>query len=113
MDDGEEHYSGSGDVKYHLGTSHERTYPDGRRVVLSLEANPSHLETVDPVAVGRVKAKQFYMGDKDSTRFVFDDKIAIAESMRYPLPLQPNQEVLPQKRWHGPKQRGIILCQKR
>ena len=41
----------SGDVKYHLGTSMDRTYPDGRRIHLSLVANPSHLECVDPVGM--------------------------------------------------------------
>eukprot|EP00746_Dinoflagellata_sp_MGD_P001394 gnl/MRDRNA2_/MRDRNA2_102624_c0_seq1.p1 gnl/MRDRNA2_/MRDRNA2_102624_c0~~gnl/MRDRNA2_/MRDRNA2_102624_c0_seq1.p1 ORF type:complete len:1088 (+),score=229.01 gnl/MRDRNA2_/MRDRNA2_102624_c0_seq1:63-3326(+) len=60
-----EDWSASGDVKYHLGTSNERKYPDGKVVRLSLEANPSHLETVDPITVGRVKAKQFYMGNTD------------------------------------------------
>ena len=44
----------SGDVKYHLGTSMDRTYPDGRRIHLSLVANPSHLECVNPVVAGKV-----------------------------------------------------------
>ncbi len=48
---------GSGDVKYHLGTSGNRTF-DGITVHLSLSANPSHLEVVDPVVVGKVRAKQ-------------------------------------------------------
>ena len=42
-------FLGSGDVKYHLGTSTDRTLPDGRTIHLSLTANPSHLEIVDPV----------------------------------------------------------------
>jgi len=54
----------SGDVKYHLGTSMDRTYPDGRRIHLSLVANPSHLECVDPVVVGKVRAKQYYCGNR-------------------------------------------------
>ncbi|DAZ93464.1 TPA: hypothetical protein N0F65_006523 [Lagenidium giganteum] len=58
-------WSNSGDVKYHLGTSYDRMYPDGRHVHLSLVANPSHLEAVDPVVVGKVKAKQFYLGNDD------------------------------------------------
>jgi hypothetical protein len=49
-------WSNSGDVKYHLGTSMDRSYPDGRRVHLSLVANPSHLEAVDPVVCGKVRA---------------------------------------------------------
>eukprot|EP00746_Dinoflagellata_sp_MGD_P001864 gnl/MRDRNA2_/MRDRNA2_103542_c0_seq1.p1 gnl/MRDRNA2_/MRDRNA2_103542_c0~~gnl/MRDRNA2_/MRDRNA2_103542_c0_seq1.p1 ORF type:complete len:1180 (+),score=256.97 gnl/MRDRNA2_/MRDRNA2_103542_c0_seq1:123-3662(+) len=60
-----EDWSSSGDVKYHLGTSNERVYPDGRTVRLSLEANPSHLETVDPITLGRTRAKQYFMGNTD------------------------------------------------
>ncbi|MBM3541608.1 MAG: 2-oxoglutarate dehydrogenase E1 component, partial [Alphaproteobacteria bacterium] len=48
---------GSGDVKYHLGTSSDREF-DGRKMHLSLTANPSHLEAVDPVVLGKVRAKQ-------------------------------------------------------
>ncbi|KAA0150636.1 hypothetical protein FNF27_02609 [Cafeteria roenbergensis] len=51
-------WTGSGDVKYHLGTSFTRTYPDGRKINLSLVANPSHLEAVNPVVCGKVRAKQ-------------------------------------------------------
>jgi 2-oxoglutarate dehydrogenase E1 component len=48
---------GSGDVKYHLGASTEREF-DGNKVHLSLTANPSHLEAVDPVVLGKARAKQ-------------------------------------------------------
>ena len=48
---------GSGDVKYHLGASSDRTF-DGNDVHLSLVANPSHLEIVDPVVMGKARAKQ-------------------------------------------------------
>ncbi len=48
---------GSGDVKYHLGASSDRTF-DENQVHLSLTANPSHLEIVDPVVLGKVRAKQ-------------------------------------------------------
>ncbi len=48
---------GSGDVKYHLGTSSDRDF-DGHRIHLSLTANPSHLEFVNPVVIGKVRAKQ-------------------------------------------------------
>ncbi|MBM3570150.1 MAG: 2-oxoglutarate dehydrogenase E1 component [Alphaproteobacteria bacterium] len=53
---------GSGDVKYHLGTSSDREF-DGNRVHLSLTANPSHLETVDPVVLGKARSKQAQLGD--------------------------------------------------
>jgi len=58
---------GSGDVKYHLGTSADRDF-DGRPVHLALQANPSHLEVIDPVVVGKVRAKQFQIGDAARTR---------------------------------------------
>jgi 2-oxoglutarate dehydrogenase E1 component len=48
---------GSGDVKYHLGASSDREF-DGNQVHLSLTPNPSHLEIVDPVTLGKVRAKQ-------------------------------------------------------
>ncbi len=48
---------GSGDVKYHLGASSDREF-DGNRVHLSLTANPSHLEAVDPVVLGKARSKQ-------------------------------------------------------
>src|SRR5499433_2438104 len=48
---------GSGDVKYHLGASSDREF-DNNKVHLSLTANPSHLEIVDPVTLGKVRAKQ-------------------------------------------------------
>jgi 2-oxoglutarate dehydrogenase E1 component len=53
---------GSGDVKYHLGTSTDREF-DGNRVHLSLVPNPSHLEAVDPVVLGKVRAIQTIIGD--------------------------------------------------
>ncbi len=57
-----EHVHGSGDVKYHLGTSADRQI-GGKTVHLSLAANPSHLEAVDPVVLGKVRAKQQQNGD--------------------------------------------------
>ena len=50
---------GSGDVKYHLGASSDRTF-DGNEVHLSLTANPSHLEIVNPVVLGKARAKQAF-----------------------------------------------------
>ena len=55
---------GSGDVKYHLGASSDREF-DGNRVHLSLSANPSHLEIVDPVVLGKVRAKQDQAHDRE------------------------------------------------
>ena len=54
---------GSGDVKYHLGASSDRVF-DGNNVHLSLTANPSHLEIVDPVVLGKVRAKQDQHNDQ-------------------------------------------------
>ena len=55
---------GSGDVKYHLGMNFERPTPSGRRVQLSLVANPSHLEAEDPVVLGKTRAIQHYNHDE-------------------------------------------------
>jgi 2-oxoglutarate dehydrogenase E1 component len=54
---------GSGDVKYHLGTSADRQLASGHNIHLSLTANPSHLEAVNPVVEGKVRAKQTLMRD--------------------------------------------------
>jgi 2-oxoglutarate dehydrogenase E1 component len=54
---------GSGDVKYHKGFTSDRTTRSGGSVHLSLTANPSHLEAVDPVVEGRARAKQTRAGD--------------------------------------------------
>ncbi|WCT74078.1 2-oxoglutarate dehydrogenase E1 component [Sphingomonas naphthae] len=58
---------GSGDVKYHLGTSTDREF-DGKRVHLSLCPNPSHLEAVDPVVLGKSRAKQTRIDDIERAR---------------------------------------------
>jgi len=58
---------GSGDVKYHMGASADRDF-DNAGVHLSLAPNPSHLEIVDPVVVGRVRAKQQQLEDHDRTK---------------------------------------------
>ncbi|KAF9888024.1 2-oxoglutarate dehydrogenase E1 component [Aspergillus nanangensis] len=55
---------GSGDVKYHLGMNFERPTPSGKRVQLSLVANPSHLEAEDPVVLGKTRSIQHYNNDE-------------------------------------------------
>ncbi|WP_324749040.1 2-oxoglutarate dehydrogenase E1 component [Sphingomonas sp. LY54] len=57
-----EDVGGSGDVKYHLGTSSDREF-DGIKVHMSLVPNPSHLEAVNPVVLGKVRATQTHKGD--------------------------------------------------
>jgi len=57
----------SGDVKYHLGTSTDRVF-DGKNVHLSLNPNPSHLEAVNTVVLGKVRAKQALIGDGDGSK---------------------------------------------
>ncbi len=59
---------GRGDVKYHLGYSQDRTTSCGKTVHLSLTFNPSHLEFVSPVVMGRVRAKQERKGDRDGAK---------------------------------------------
>jgi 2-oxoglutarate dehydrogenase E1 component len=60
---------GSGDVKYHLGTSTDVELA-GRQVHISLQPNPSHLEAVDPVVMGKVRARQDCAGDTQNRRSV-------------------------------------------
>ena len=62
-----ESVQGSGDVKYHMGTSSDRDF-DGNMIHLSLTANPSHLECVDPVVVGKVRAKQVLKQDYEAEK---------------------------------------------
>ncbi|MGG5820758.1 2-oxoglutarate dehydrogenase E1 component [Falsiroseomonas sp. HW251] len=64
-----EDVQGSGDVKYHLGTSADIEIA-GRMVHLSLQPNPSHLEAVDPVVIGKVRARQDMAGDTKTRRSV-------------------------------------------
>ena len=53
---------GGGDVKYHVGATGEYRTPGGRTVDIHLVSNPSHLEAVDPVAMGRARSKQARIG---------------------------------------------------
>lgn len=61
---------GEGDVKYHLGYSSNRTTAAGHKIHISLSNNPSHLELVNPVIEGIVRAKQERRGDKGHSRVV-------------------------------------------
>ncbi|RCL02451.1 MAG: 2-oxoglutarate dehydrogenase E1 component [Candidatus Tokpelaia sp. JSC161] len=67
---------GSGDVKYHLGASSDRLF-DGNRVHLSLLPNPSHLEIVNPVVMGKARAKQDYLAGISRT-----DMVSLSERAR-------------------------------
>tara|TARA_A100000164_G_scaffold373825_1_gene405783 strand:- start:1372 stop:4269 length:2898 start_codon:yes stop_codon:yes gene_type:complete len=58
-----------GDVKYHLGASANREF-DGNLVHISLTDNPSHLEAVNPVVLGQVRAKQFFHKDKERKKVI-------------------------------------------
>ena len=64
-----EDVDGSGDVKYHLGASSDREF-DGNSVHLSLTANPSHLEAVNPVVLGKARAKQAQLNDPERTAVI-------------------------------------------
>ncbi len=61
---------GDGDVKYHLGYSRDCTTASGHKIHLSLSSNPSHLEVVNPVVEGMVRAKQNHLGDRERSRVV-------------------------------------------
>lgn len=61
----------SGDVKYHLGTSYTKTYPNGQKLTCEVLANPSHLECINPVVMGKVRAENHFkniskFGQKDA-----------------------------------------------
>eukprot|EP00331_Platyophrya_macrostoma_P030762 CAMPEP_0176456844 /NCGR_PEP_ID=MMETSP0127-20121128/31545_1 /TAXON_ID=938130 /ORGANISM="Platyophrya macrostoma, Strain WH" /LENGTH=1003 /DNA_ID=CAMNT_0017846911 /DNA_START=45 /DNA_END=3056 /DNA_ORIENTATION=+ len=62
----EEVWGNSGDVKYHLGTTYDKTFANGHRMNLNILANPSHLEAGNPVVAGNVRAFQDFV--KDTTR---------------------------------------------
>jgi 2-oxoglutarate dehydrogenase E1 component len=61
---------GGGDVKYHMGATGNFETADGQNVAIHLVSNPSHLEAVDPVAVGRARAKQQRAGDQERKKIV-------------------------------------------
>lgn len=65
-----EHLQGAGDVKYHKGYSHDLVDALGHKLHLSLSYNPSHLEAIDPVVLGMVRAKQARRGDRERRRVV-------------------------------------------
>ena len=65
----ETHDDSTGDVKYHLGASSDRTFDD-IPVHISLTDNPSHLEAVDPVVLGQTRAKQFYHNDAERNKVI-------------------------------------------
>ncbi|HSK75502.1 MAG TPA: 2-oxoglutarate dehydrogenase E1 component [Thermoanaerobaculia bacterium] len=62
---------GGGDVKYHMGATGDHDGKNGHTVNIHLVSNPSHLEAVDPVALGRVRAKQVRLGDDEKYEQVF------------------------------------------
>ncbi len=83
---------GSGDVKYHMGATGEYTTRSGNKVHIHLVSNPSHLEAVDPVTVGRTRAKQDRTGDGGREKFLpllvhgdaaFAGQGILAETMNY------------------------------
>ena len=83
---------GSGDVKYHMGATGEYTTRSGGKVHIHLVSNPSHLEAVDPVTVGRTRAKQDRTGEGGREKFLpllvhgdaaFAGQGILAETMNY------------------------------
>ena len=58
-----EGWGNTGDVKYHLGTTTDKKYPNGHVIRLSMLPNPSHLEAIDPLIQGKTRASQDYLKD--------------------------------------------------
>ncbi|MEP6962677.1 MAG: multifunctional oxoglutarate decarboxylase/oxoglutarate dehydrogenase thiamine pyrophosphate-binding subunit/dihydrolipoyllysine-residue succinyltransferase subunit, partial [Acidobacteriota bacterium] len=65
-----EREEGTGDVKYHLGETSHRKMPSGKDIIVSVAANPSHLEAVNPVVEGIVRPKQDKLGDAKRERVI-------------------------------------------
>src|ERR1035438_2353694 len=61
---------GSGDVKYHMGATGEYVTKSGKKIHIHLASNPSHLEAVDPVTVGRTRAKQDRAGEGGKAKYL-------------------------------------------
>ncbi len=61
---------GGGDVKYHVGATGNYTSRSGRTLSMHMVSNPSHLEAVDPVALGRARAKQIRLGENGQSRVI-------------------------------------------
>src|SRR5690348_12663221 len=83
---------GSGDVKYHMGATGEYVTRSGGKVHIHLVSNPSHLEAVDPVTVGRTRAKQDRTGEGGREKYLpllvhgdaaFAGQGVLAETMNY------------------------------
>ncbi len=66
----DEYGGGGGDVKYHRGYSGDRPLRNGKTIHLAMASNPSHLETVNGVVMGRCRGKQRLRGDEDRTRVI-------------------------------------------
>ncbi len=66
--DSTQHRYGSGDVKYHLGSTGKRTFGEGKEILVSMAFNPSHLEAVDPVVEGLVRPRQEQLKDRRRAR---------------------------------------------
>ena len=61
---------GSGDVKYHIGATGEYVTKSGKKIHIHLASNPSHLEAVDPVTIGRTRAKQDRAGEGGKAKYL-------------------------------------------
>jgi len=60
----------AGDVKYHLGTTHDKTYPNNHSMRITVLPNPSHLECVNPVVYGNVRAIQDFKKDRNKEKVI-------------------------------------------
>jgi len=66
----EDSWGNAGDVKYHIGFRNEYTTPSGKKVIIQVMPNASHLESVDPVATGFTRCEQDMTGDKDRKKII-------------------------------------------
>ena len=93
---------GSGDVKYHMGATGEYVTRSGAKIHIHLVSNPSHLEAVDPVTIGRTRAKQDRAGEDGTKKYLpllvhgdaaFAGQGVLAETLNFAdLPATPSVE---------------------
>ena len=99
---------GSGDVKYHKGYSNDRVTRSGERIHLSLTANPSHLEAVDPVVEGRTRAKQTRAGDLE--RALADSRSAAKPvDLDEPIGRVSRMDAIQQQKMVQASRAGLVL----
>ncbi len=120
---------GSGDVKYHMGATGEYVTRSGAKIHIHLVSNPSHLEAVDPVTIGRTRAKQDRAGARRRTKYLpllvhgdgaFAGQGIIAETLNYAESpgytvggTRPHHRQQPDRLYHHPRRVAFLALSRR